>query len=203
MKKKLLFLAIILLLCGCNINTDRTGGYSSDILHTPIGSIEVTESVFPDEGYPKPIGFESEEHLIAAIQGEEQLEYRVDADCVTNIKFYFKPEKLPEGVTLADITVHEAVISFLYPFSSEPDPDLENTYVFEWLRYKEKIDSKDTNIYYDIQKTKPYDKNDTTRCMRQDVYWRQYGYAFHAVVPAYFTKADIAKYCVAKKVEVK
>ncbi len=162
-----------------------------------------------------PIYFKSEGELKDAILGKATLGHGPwKPEDVTSLKYYFIPENLPKESSLSNISVHEVNVAFCYQFDQSPDEWMSNVFLIEWFRTFKAGDMKENvkkmfseseiehYMDYDIYVYKVTDELEKKEYLRQDIFWEQNGYAFHAIVPSWFTKDDIAKYCVAKKVDI-
>ena len=167
-------------------------------------------------GSVTPIYFKSETELKDVIMGKTTLQHGPwNPETVTSLAYYFKPEYLPEEVCLSYISVHDSNVAFCYEFDQPPDEWKSNVFLLEWFRSLKAGDMEknvgrwfsDSEIEhymgYDIYIYKVTDELEKKEFSRQDIFWEQNGYVFHAIVPMWFTKEDIEKYCVAKKVVVK
>lgn len=213
MKKILVFIVITaFLFSGCGTNTEQISG----------NDINEEQKMTEDKSnLPTPHAdelawiFNTEQEFVASII-DGSTENDGSKHSIKEMKYYFIPEVVPEGVTLDHIAVKDFYVALWYTYDKEPDPYWERLFIFEWYRTKKTGDTemnvkrhfpeeeiKRKNEYY-IVKIEPWDGyTGDNEYVCQDVYWEKSGYAFHAVVPIWFTEADIEKYCVAKKVNVK
>jgi len=220
MKKLIVILLSIsmLLMCSCNLNNETVTVTENQNQDAEISlTTESMETVLTEEPYldVTPRWFKTETEFVDAIKNDPKA-IEENTYSVGEMAYYFIPEVIPEGALLDYIAVKDFYVALYYKYDKEPDPFWERTFMFEWYRTKKTGDTelnvrnqfseeriKQNNEYYiiKIKPTDDYKGNNEYVC--QDVYWEKDGYAFHAVVPIWFTEADIEKYCVAKKVVVK
>lgn len=173
--------------------------------------IQIEDTASVPSGSVLPMFFDSINELNDVILGKKVMQHGPwDPEHATRIEHYFVPEYLPENSTLSYISVHAANIVFCYELDEAPDDWHSNVFIFEWYPPLKAGDMKmNVNRWfsedelehygkYDIYVYKVIEESSKKEFVRQDVFWEQNGYAFHAIVPEYFTKEDIEKYCVAK-----
>lgn len=218
-----LLLAILLLtMCGCAASEiknevemgDAESSNSASVTSVPNEGVQAIPSGEELHVSKEPRLFKTEQEFIAAIKNDPKAHSK-DEYSLEGINYYFVPEIVPEGAILDHIAIKDFYVVFLYQFDEEPDPFWERTFIFEWYRTMTRGDTemnvrnqfseekiKQENEYYIIKIEPTDDYKGDNEYVCQDVYWEIDGYAFHAVVPIWFTEADIEKYCVAKKVVV-
>lgn len=164
-------------------------GYTLEAPEEALG--EEAEDVWPDE---------SEEPVQAPVRDMSAYVYTTEEEFVAaEQSSYYKPEALPEGAVLSNISMDEESFVFTYSLADG------SRFTFAWLDALEDNGLKDwlKESYGDLSELE-FDgsfymfKGESIT----DVYWQQGGDSFHATVPSAWTAQDITSYCKAQFVEV-
>lgn len=174
-------------------------------IYSPIEENEISpqkEDIEPiPSGSVMPMYFESENELKDFVTGKTTLqEGPWNPEYAKSLEYYFIPEYIPKESNLSYISVHDVNVVFCYEFDQSPDEWLSNVFLLEWFRSLNPGDMEKnvTRMFSDseIEQYKGYviyvynvmDELEKKEYSRQDIFWEQDGYAFHAVVPIWFTK---------------
>lgn len=144
-----------------------------------------------------PLCFETEAELIKAIASKH---YDID------IKYYYKPRKITDDISLSFILVKDSYIALRYDYVSlDASPeDAEKYFLIEWYRTMREGDLSDnlSRTYPPdvVKKTGKYYIINAGKV--QDVFWEQDGMVFHAVTPTDLSFEQLSVLCVAEKIEL-
>ena len=190
MKKLVIVLMILCLLSllGCTVATAKGDDAKVNPLHLSYS----------------PHSFDTEEAFHEAIQEHNSAEH-VKGYSLKGLDAYYGVERLPEGMTLTSVTARDHHVTMTY------GDDQGEKLTLIWLRGRSPEDSVSiphshwvtAHEGYRIHGEMPYYGYGVEKIYDgRHVFFEQDGQCFQAIVPVSFTKEDIIKHCVAKKLTV-
>lgn len=203
-KYLLLIIAIVMLasLIGCSVPISNDEGAINKIVSdNNAENLKNDEAIETPHVYELPYFFSSEKELSDAVKSKLKFE---DV-AVSRIDEYYRPNYIPDGVSLEYIAVKDFYVALRYKYNDIiKQTDEDPYYLLEWFRTMTE-GSLEKHMY----RTYASDHFETFKHyyivnadIVQSVYWEQDGKVFHAVTPSDISLEELEKFCNAEKVVI-